>query len=105
MTVDRTARFVFGVTSAIVTFGLVLQLSLAITAESGTGAFESTPDRIVNFFSYFTVLSNIAVAATTGMLAVRLERHSTLFRTIRLDGPVAIPVTGLVFPLTLAPLP
>jgi hypothetical protein len=104
VTVDRTARFVFGLTSAIVTFGLVLQLSLAITADSGTGAFESTPDRIVNFFSYFTVLSNIAVAATTGLLAVRLERRSTLFRTIRLDGLVGIAVTGVVFHLTLAQL-
>ena len=101
---DRLARAFLGATSAIVTAGLVLQLGLSVTAESGAGYFESTPDRIVNFFSYFTVLSNIAVAATTGLLAVRLDRRSTLFRTLRLDGLVAIAVTGVVFHLTLAQL-
>ncbi len=100
----RLARIFFGSTSAIVTAGLVLQLYLSITAESGEGSFELTPARVVNFFSFFTVLSNITVAATTGMLAARLDRQSTLFRTLRLDGLVAIAVTGVVFHLTLAQL-
>ena len=91
-------------TSALVTFGLALQLALSITAESGAGSFESTPDRIANFFSFFTVLSNIAVAVTTGLLSVRLDRRSTLFRTLRLDALVGIAVTGVVFHLTLAQL-
>ncbi len=85
-------------------FGLVLQLALSITAPPGDGAFESTPDRIANFFSFFTVLSNIAVAITTGLLAVRLHRGSTLFRTFRLAAVIAITVTGVVFHLTLAQL-
>ena len=101
---EHVARAFFGVTSALVTFGLALQLALSITAESGAGSFESTPDRIANFFSFFTVLSNIAVAVTTGLLAVRLDRRSTLFRTLRLDALVGIAVTGVVFHLTLAQL-
>lgn len=101
---DRAPRMAFGLTSAIVAFGLALQLGLSITAAPDVGAFESTPDRIVNFFSFFTVLSNIAVAVTTGLLAVRLDRRSTLFRTLRLDGVIAIAVTGVVFHLTLAQL-
>lgn len=100
----RLARALFGATSLIVTSGLVLQLGLSITAGAGEGFFESTPDRVVNFFSYFTVLSNVAVAVTTGMLAVRLDRRSTVFRTLRLDGLVGIAVTGVVFHLTLAQL-
>ena len=100
----RLARALFGATSLIVTVGLVLQLVLSITADSGEGYFESTPDRIVNFFSFFTVLSNITVAVTTGLLAVRLDRRSTLLRTLRLDGLVAIAVTGVVFHLTLSDL-
>ncbi|MBI2684450.1 MAG: F420-dependent oxidoreductase, partial [Actinobacteria bacterium] len=101
---ERVARVFFGATSAIVAFGLALQLILSVTADSGSGAFESTPDRIANFFSFFTVWSNIGVAATTGMLAARLDRRSTLFRTLRLDALVAIAVTGVVFHLTLAQL-
>lgn len=100
----RLARAFLGATSLVVTFGLILQLVLSVTAESGDGYFESTPDRIVNFFSFFTVLSNITVAVTTGMLAVRLDRRSTFFRTLRLDGLVAIAVTGVVFHLTLSDL-
>ena len=100
----RLARAFFCATSLIVTFGLVLQLWLSVTSGSDDGSFASTPARIVNFFSFFTVLSNIAVAVTTGLLAIRPHRPSTLFRTLRLDGVVAIAVTGVVFHLALAQL-
>jgi hypothetical protein len=101
---ERRARTVLGATSLIVTFGLALQLGLSVSAEQGAGYFDGTGPRIANFFSYFTVLSNCLVALTTGMLAVRLDRSSTLFRVLRLDGLVGIAVTGVVFHLTLAQL-
>lgn len=47
------------------------------------------------------MLSNVAVAATTGVLA---DRPFVLFRTLRLDGLVAITVTGVVFHLALSDL-
>jgi hypothetical protein len=62
------------------------------------------PARILNFFSFFTVLSNIAVAVTTGMLAVNLRRPSTSFRVFRIVAIVCIAVTGIVFHLALADL-
>lgn len=99
-----TTRILFAATSAIVTAGLVLQLALSVTSDTGSELFASTPDRIVNFFSFFTVLSNVAVAVTAGLLAVNPTRRSTLFRVLRLDGVVAIAVTGVVFHLTLAQL-
>ena len=79
----RLARAFFGATSLIVTFGLILQLGLSITAGSDEGyfPFDARPDR--QLLHYFTVLSNIAVAATTGLLAIRLHRRSVLFRTLR----------------------
>ena len=101
---ESVARLVFGLTSVIVTVGLVLQLSLAIAADPEVGAFASAPDRIANFFSFFTVLSNVTVAVTTGLLAVRLDRTSTLFRVLRLVAVLAITVTGVVFHLALAQL-
>ena len=100
----RLARAFFGVTSLIVTFALVLQLFLSVTRGADEGSFTATPDRIINFFSFFTVLSNVAVALTTGLLAVRLHRPSTLFRALRLDALVGIAVTGVVFHLALAQL-
>jgi hypothetical protein len=100
----RWARVFFGLTSAVVAFGLVLQSILVITADSGAGSFESTPARILNYFSFFTVLSNLLVAVTTGMLARNLDRRSTLFRVLRLDAVICIMVTGVVFHLALASL-
>jgi len=99
---QRGARLFFGATSTLVGFGLALQLTLVVSAESGSGAFESTPARVVNFLSFFTVWSNIAVAVTTGLLAQQLHRRSTLFDVARLDAVICIAVTGVVFHLTLA---
>ncbi len=58
----------------------------------------------MNTLSFFTVQSNILVAVTTGLLAVRLHRPSVLFRVLRLDGVVAIAITGVVFYLALSNL-
>lgn len=102
-TPDR-ARLFFGVTSAVVTVALVLQLILVVTASEDEGLFVATPSRIVNFFSFFTVLSNILVAVTTGLLAADLDRRSTVFRVLRLDAVICIAITGVVFHLALADL-
>ena len=96
------ARSFFGVTSALVTYGLVLQLVLA--AGNDAGRFTSVAGRIVNTLSFFTVQSNILVAVTTGLLAVRLARTSTLFRVLRLTAVIGITITGVVFHLALANL-
>lgn len=102
---ERAARVVFGVTATLVAFGLGLQLVLSLTAEPGSGFFDTTPDRIVNFFSYFTVLSNVAVAVSTGMLALDPDRPRSLaFRVLRLDALVGIAVTGIVFHTALSDL-
>lgn len=83
---ERRARAFFAVTSVVVGFALILQLVVSITAQPAAGSFASTPERVVNLFSFFTVLSNITVAVATGLLAIRLDRRSALFRTPRLDG-------------------
>lgn len=101
---ERKARLFLGATAVLVTFGLVLQFILVITRNSSLGAFESTPARIINFFSFFTVQSNIVVAVTTGLLARNLDRQSTVFRVLRLDAVISITVTGVVFHLALASL-
>ena len=99
MTNERRARGFFAVTSIAVFAGLILQL--ALTATRNEGSFGSDAGRIFNFFCFFTVQSNIVVVVTAGMLAVRLNRPSTGFRTFRLVGVVAIAITGVVFHLAL----
>jgi len=95
----RIARWFFGLTSALVSFGILLQLEVAATNDSGY--FEGVPSRIVNVLSYFTVQSNILVALTTGLLALRLNRTETWFRVLRLSAVIGITITGIVFHLAL----
>ena len=101
---ERNARIFFGLTSAIVAFGLVLQFILVVTQDGNKGSFASKPAKILNFFSFFTVQSNIGVAATTGLLARRFRRDSLIFRVLRLDAMICILVTGVVFHLALSGL-
>lgn len=95
----RIARWFFGLTSALVTFGVLLQLEVAINNDNAL--FEGGVARTVNTLSYFTVQSNILVALTTGLLAVRLDRSATWFRVLRLSAVIAITITGVVFHLAL----
>lgn len=99
---ERNARIVIGFTSALVAIGLVVQFFLAIGKDAHR--FEEVPARILNFFSFFTVQSNIAVVVTTGLLAANLHRPSRLFRVFRVVAVVCIAVTGIVFHLALADL-
>ncbi|MEV5302390.1 Pr6Pr family membrane protein [Amycolatopsis methanolica] len=57
---------------------------------------------MANVFAYFTIQSNLIVGFTSLLLAIRPLRTSTVFRTLRLDGVLAIAVTGIVFHLVLA---
>lgn len=99
---ERSARAWFGLTSALVSVGLVIQFFLAVADDDHP--FDDVPARIVNFFSFFTVQSNIAVAVTCGLLAIDLHRPSTGFRVARIVAVLCITVTGIVFHLALADL-
>ena len=97
---EPLARAAFGITSALVTYGLVLQCVLAVRNDDGL--FLTGPGRFVNTLSYFTIESNILVAVTTGLLAVRFHRASNAFQVLRLSGLVGIAITGVVFHIALA---
>ena len=60
--------------------------------------------RIYRYFAYFTIQSNILVAATSTMLARDPARDGPGFRVARLAALVGITVTGLVHFVLLRPL-
>jgi hypothetical protein len=99
---ETWARVAFGVTSIVVTAGLVLQLVLAVGNDNGR--FAGVADRVVNVLSFFTIQSNIIVAVTTALLAMNLHRRSTVFRVFRLCGVIGIAITGIVFHIAIASL-
>jgi hypothetical protein len=72
------------------------------TAVRTPGHFRTGTQRGFNTFAFFTIQSNLIAGATTLLLAMRLDRPSTVFRTFRLIGVVAITVTGIVYHVALA---
>lgn len=110
-----TKQRAFAIAAAISWFYLALSLTLTAfnvypPTEVLPHAFGDNSDgiagffgRIFDWFSYFTILSNIVVAVVTTMLARSLHRTSTTWATLRMDSLVMISVTGLVYAIVLAP--
>lgn len=63
-----------------------------------------TPIRVANFFSYFTVQSNILLAISATTLAVNPNRDGPAWRVVRIAGLIGIAVTGVVYVTLLAPI-
>jgi hypothetical protein len=78
--------------------GLCINLVNRIRAD----APPSLGTRLVRYFSYFTVESNILVLAVALLLVVGAARGAG-FALAHLDALVGITVTGIVFALVLAP--
>jgi hypothetical protein len=98
---NRLGRICFGLTAALVAIALAIQIP--ITANRA-GHFTTPLSRVVNIFFYFTIDSNIIVGITCALLAINLNRPSTVFRVFRLTGVTAIAVTGVIFNTILAGL-
>lgn len=72
---------------------------------NATEGFFTTPlARVFNLFCYFTVQSNVIVGVTCLLLALRPDRHSTVFAVFRLAGVIDIAITGVVYHVALAQL-
>ena len=95
----RWARPWFAATALCVIAGVALSV---YSAAKNPGYFRSGVERGFNAFAFFTIQSNLIVGGTTALLALRLDRPSTVFRTFRLIGLVAIVVTGVVYHVALA---
>ncbi len=95
-----TRRLVALAGAAVGWFALVLQLALIVTVDSPI----SVGGRIVNFFSFFTILSNILVASvlSAAALDLRTGRLALLFRPrIMAAAALYIGLTGIIYFLIL----
>ncbi len=95
-------RLWHAVLATVVVFALTVQLWLLLTggvdANSGrTDSYADLTTRIVRFFSYFTVQSNILVLAVSLTLIVHPARDGRLWRVVHLDALMGIVITGVVF--------
>lgn len=108
-------RWLFGLNAGLALLGLTIALLLMIlgtypntnTVPTLYGFNEpgsaGALGRVLDFFSYFTILSNIVVVVVATMLWRNPNRNSGLFRVMRLDSLIMITVTGLVYAIVLAP--
>ncbi|GAB3753704.1 Pr6Pr family membrane protein [Microlunatus parietis] len=103
------ARWGHGLAAAVAGAGLVIQLGLLFAGGSdvNSGADSGTIPlgvRLLRFFSYFTIQSNIVVLVAAILLALRPARDGTIWRIVRLDSLLGIVTTGIVYATILAPL-
>ncbi|CAM3913075.1 hypothetical protein E4A47_09400 [Micrococcus flavus] len=102
------ARLAFSVAAALSLGGNLLSLWIGswktstVPAGAGySGVLHAGWEHMLNQPTYFTFLSNFLVGITSLLLAVRLDRPSTLFRVLRVTGVACIVITGVVFNLLL----
>ena len=96
----RLARGWFGATAFLSIAGLILAVVHAYRDDAGF--FRRGWPNAANEFAYFTEQSHLIVAVTCLLLAMNLDHDSTLFRTARLTGVVAIIITGVVYHVLLS---
>ncbi|MET9252976.1 Pr6Pr family membrane protein [Streptomyces sp. NPDC003717] len=108
---DRSAtasRVYHGLLALLIVAALATQITLLLTGgadansgrvDPGTGA----GTRLVRVFSYFTVDSNVLVAAACAGLVLDPYRDGRWWRVLRMTSLLGIIVTGLVFVTVLAP--
>ncbi len=110
-----TAQRWFLANAVVAWLGLAIQLTISATgmypttatkpSEYGYGnapGIEGLVGRIVDFFSYFTIWSNIAVAVVMTLLALDAWRDSYVLRAVRLSALLMISITGLVYGVILS---
>ncbi|MCO5398706.1 Pr6Pr family membrane protein [Ralstonia soli] len=105
----RLVRAWHALLAAVICAALVAQIALIVAggtdANSGhVDGHVSLAARLVRLFSYFTIQSNLLVAAAAATFAIDPARDGTWWRVLRLDALLGIATTGLVFAIVLAPI-
>lgn len=102
----RTARCWHALTALVALVALAIQIGLVLSGTAVLTSVEppSTGTRLLRFFSYFTVQSNLLVLLTAGTLALDPLRDGRVWRVLRLDALVGITVTGIIHWFFLRPL-
>jgi hypothetical protein len=95
----RISRIYHQLLASLVAAALIVQLVIVLR-----NGLLPRPTRVIRFFSFFTVQSNILVMAGAAMLATNPFRDGRWWRVLRLDGLIGIAVTGVIYTSVLAGL-
>lgn len=106
MNQPRAAQLWHGVTCVIAVFALVTQTVLAI--QGARVLVDQDPpsllERMIRLVGYFTIQSNVLVAATALTLLLDPARDGRVWRVVRVAAVVGITITGIVHWFLLRPL-
>ncbi|MBN9373985.1 MAG: Pr6Pr family membrane protein [Cellulomonas sp.] len=99
-------RAVHVATFTVAAFAVVFQLVLVVQGHSPLvpELRPSTAEAVRRFFSFFTIQSNLLVAATTLPLVAGRGAQGRVWAVARLDAVVGITVTGVVHLVLLRPI-
>lgn len=95
---DTAARVVHGCVALCATLGVALEVARALALGDAAAA-----ERLVRLAGYFTIWTNVLVAAVSAVLVVRPRADGAVFRALRLDTLLFVVVTAATAHLVLAP--
>ena len=104
-------RSLYGINALVAAFGVSLSFVLTTLGTYPSNNTNPTslgnPEqgaigRVLDFFTYFTIWSNILVAIIMAMLFFRPTRDTFWFRVMRHDAVLMIVVTGIIYNAILA---
>jgi hypothetical protein len=96
------ARTWWAVLAVVVALSLAAQFVLSVV--DPVDAQTSVVTRVVRFFSYFTIQSNLLVLASVLPLTRDRDHDGRWWRVLRLASLLGITITGIVYAVVLAPL-
>jgi hypothetical protein len=92
----------------VIALSLIGQLAIVFSGRGAildaAGLIAPLPVRLLRFFSYFTIQSNLLAAGTALSLMQRPNRDGRLWRVLRADAIVGMTVTFVVYILVLRPI-
>ena len=109
MTARRTWATVWHVlTFVVIALSMVTQLVLVIRGAGvlvdAVGRAAPTAERVLRFFSYFTIQSNLLAAGTALTLIGKPDRDGRTWRIIRVAAIIGMTVTFVVYMIALRPI-
>jgi len=108
--IDRQSwgRAWHGATVLVIALSLIGQLAIVFSGRGAildaAGLIAPLPVRLLRFFSYFTIQSNLLAAGTALSLMQRPARDGRVWRVLRADAIVGMTVTFIVYIVVLRPI-
>jgi hypothetical protein len=95
-------------TFLLIAVAVSTQLTLVVLGHGAhadpDGRIAGTPERVLRFFSYFTIQSNLLAAATALTLIARPDRDGRTWRVFRIAAIIGMTITFVTYMAVLRPI-